>query len=753
MTAAVALTAPAGDTLHGETTGPAAPPASDLSIFVQPLGDGVSRLDLAVDGITCAACMPIIETGLAREPGIVGARVNLSNRRVTVDWREAESEPQRIIDRLAKLGFKAFPFDAGSVESVEANEARFILKCLGVAGFAMMNIMLLSVSVWSGNVTDITQEQRDFFHWLSALIALPAVAYAGRPFFRSARAAIAARQLNMDVPISLGVLLAVGMSLVETAHHGTHAYFDSAVMLLFFLLTGRYLEQLMRRKTRAVAANIAALKAHSALKLMPDGALRQVPIAAIAAGDIVLVRPGERVSVDGVVTEGRSELDQSLVTGETTPHAVSAGDAVYAGTLNTTGTLKVKVSAAARGTLLDEVTNLLDIAVESRSAYRRLADRAAQFYSPVVHVTAILTFLGWLAIGLAWQPALIIAITVLIITCPCALGLAIPAVQVVASGALFKANVLLQSADALERLAEVDTILFDKTGTLTLPDPCLVETGEVAPDLLALAGSLALGSHHPLARAIAAAAGGEAPPEGLTEEPGRGVRATIDGVEARLGSAEFCGTLDEAAEIARRHPEASTISFVHGERRHVFAVRQSLRPDAVEVVAALRRAGFAMEILSGDRPEAVAPIAESLGIKAQAGGLKPAEKIARIEALKAEGRRVLMVGDGLNDAPALASAHVSISPITAVHLAQAAADAVFLGDRLAPVADSLAIARRARRLMVQNLWLAVVYNAIAVPVAILGYVTPLIAALAMSGSSVIVTANALRGREARLEEA
>ncbi|WP_391527460.1 heavy metal translocating P-type ATPase [Phreatobacter aquaticus] len=727
-------------------------PASDLSIFVQPLGDGISRLDLAVDGITCAACMPIIETGLAREAGIVQSRVNLSNRRLTVEWRDAETNPQRIIDRLARLGFRAFPFDAGSVETVEAGEARFILKCLGVAGFAMMNIMLLSVSVWSGNVTDITQEQRDFFHWLSALIAVPAVAYAGRPFFRSARSALAARQLNMDVPISLGVLLAVGMSLVETAQHGTHAYFDSAVMLLFFLLTGRYLEQLMRRKTRAVAANIAALKAHSALKILADGTLRQVPIAAIVAGDLVLVRPGERVSVDGVVTDGHSEIDQSLITGETAPLLAGPGDSVFAGTLNSSGTLRVRVSAAARGTLLDEVTNLLDIAVESRSAYRRLADRAAQLYSPVVHVTALATFLGWLTIGLAWQPALIIAITVLIITCPCALGLAIPAVQVVASGALFKANVLLQSSDALERLAEVDTIIFDKTGTLTLPEPALLGAAQLAPDILELSGRLALGSHHPLAKALALASKAELPLDGLIEEPGRGVRALIDGIEARLGSATFCDTEAEAADLARQFPDASTISFAHGERRHVFGLRQSLRPDAVETVAALRRAGFAIEILSGDRNDAVAPIAEILGIERSAGGLKPAEKIARIETLKAQGRKVLMVGDGLNDAPALAGAHVSISPITAVHLAQAAADAVFLGDRLAPVAEALAIARKARRLMVGNLWLAVAYNAIAVPIAILGFVTPLIAALAMSGSSVIVTANALRARQAALEE-
>jgi Cu2+-exporting ATPase len=726
------------------------PPVTDLSLFVEPLEGGLSRLDLAVDGITCAACMPVIEEGLKALPDVTTARVNLTRRRVTVEWRGTGLDAEAILRRLERLGFRAFPFDPRAADSAEAAEARFILKCLGVAGFAMMNIMLLSVSVWSGNVSDLTQEQRDFFHWLSALIAVPAVAYAGRPFFRSARTALARGQLNMDVPISLGVLLAVGMSLVETWHHGTHAYFDSAVMLLFFLLTGRYCEQLMRRKTSSVAANLAALKAETALKIMPDGSLRQMPIGAVAVGDTVLVRPGERIAVDGVVTAGHSALDQSLVTGETQPQEVAPGDAVFAGTTNLSGLVRVQVTAAAAGTLLDEVERLLDTATQARSAYQRLADRAARLYSPVVHVTALATFLGWLAVGLAWQPALIVAITVLIITCPCALGLAIPAVQVVASGALFRANVLLQAGDALERLAEVDTIVFDKTGTLTLPQPVLAGASDLPDGVLALAAALAQGSHHPLARAVAAAGAGRAPPSGLVEVPGQGVRALVEGIEARLGSPVFCGAEAEARSVAERHPDASLIAFSYGGERYVLAIQQELRPDAIAVVAALRRSGFALSILSGDRPEAVAVVARELGIDSFAGGLKPADKIARLDALKAEGRTVLMVGDGLNDAPALATAHVSLSPITAVHLTQAAADAVFLGDRLAPVAATLAIARRARRLMVENLWLAVVYNAVAVPVAIAGLVTPLIAALAMSGSSVIVTANALRARTARL---
>jgi len=721
----------------------------DLSHFVRHLDTGVARIDLAVDGITCAACMAVIEGGLSTLPAVTRARVNLTNRRVAVEWREGMLDPARVVDRLSELGFRAYPFDPSRSEAAEEQETKFLLRCLGVAAFAAMNIMLLSVSVWSGNVTDITPEQRDFFHWLSALIALPAAAYAGQPFFRSAARAVLARSLNMDVPITLGVVLALGMSVAETLHHASHAYFDSAMMLLTFLLVGRALDQNMRRRTRAVAGNLAALKAETAVKFVGADEIREVPVATIRQGDLVLVRPGERVAVDGVVVEGRSEIDQSLVTGETMQVPAQKGALVYAGTLNGYGTLRVRVGAAATGTLLDEVTRLLDNAVEARSRYVRLADRAARLYSPLVHVTALATMLGWLTLGAGWHDAIVTAIAVLIITCPCALGLAIPAVQVVAAGALFRSSVLINAGDAIERLADVDTVLFDKTGTLTLPDPEMVNASDVPPEMLRLAGRLALASSHPLAAAVARAARAVSPLAGVVEEPGQGVRAAHDGVDVMLGRPSFCGAGHEAQVLAAADPDASAIAFAHGPERFVFAVRQRLRSDAVAVVARLRQQGMRVEILSGDRAPAVERVARTLGLDRWRAAMSPADKIARIAELKGEGRTVLMVGDGLNDAPSLAAAHVSMSPVTAAHLSQAAADAVFLGDRLGPVADAIGIARRAKHLMRQNLWLAVVYNVIAVPIAIAGLATPLVAALAMSGSSVLVTANALRARRAR----
>jgi Cu2+-exporting ATPase len=717
----------------------------DLSYFVHRLDGGIARMELAVEGMKCGGCMRAIENGLTAFPQTTSARANLTDRRVAVEWRDGSIDPGHFIDRLSELGFRAYPYDSGRSAANEEQEMRALLCCLGVAAFAAMNVMLLSVAVWSGSVTDISPEQRDFFHWLSALIALPAAAYAGRPFFHSAIRAVVARRMNMDVQITLGVLLALGMSVVETLSHAEHAYFDSALMLLTFLLIGRTLEQAMRRRTRAVAGNLAALRAETATKFVSPHELAEVPVASLRPGDIVLVRPGERVAVDGAVIDGNSQIDQSLVTGETMPFTAARGSQVYSGTLNISGTLRVRVTAAERGTLLDEVTRMLDRALEARTRYVRLADRAAQLYAPLVHTAAFATMIGWVAFGASWHDAIITAIAVLIITCPCALGLAIPAVQVAASGALFREGVLLNSGEAIERLASVDTVLFDKTGTLTLPEPEVANAADIPADCVALAGRLALASRHPLAAAVARAAGAKEPLSAV-EEAGQGVRGEWQGVELRLGRPSFCDAERAASQIVLADPDASVIAFRHGDDVHVFTVRQRLRSDAVDVVADLKRKGFAIEIVSGDRPAAVADAAQALNIDVWRAAMIPSDKIARIAALRASGRKVLMVGDGLNDAPSLAAADASLSVASAAHLTQTAADAVFLGSRLAPVTAAIAIARRAHRLMRENLMLAVGYNAVAVPIAVLGLASPLIAALAMSGSSILVTLNALRAR-------
>ena len=720
--------------------------AIDCSAFVRHTPNGKAAMDIAVEGIHCAACASAIERGLGSEPGIANARVNYALKRLTVEWDDAKLAGAQILERLEDIGYSGHPFATAAADSEEARATAYLLRCLGVAAFGAMNIMLLSVSVWSGNVSDIDMETRDFFHWMSALIALPIAAYSGRPFFDSALSALRNRAVNMDVPITLGIVLALAMSVVQTMQHAHHAYFDSAVMLIFFLLIGRLLDQMMRKRTRDLAANLASLRAETALKLADDGSTVLVPVQAIAPGDRIMVRPGDRIGVDGVVASGMSHVDQSLVTGETAHAQVKPGDRVYGGTVNVDGALTVNVTAANEGSLLDEIERLLSHATAVRSTYVLLADRAARLYAPFVHTMAAATFVGWMLAGMSWSNALVIAITVLIITCPCALGLAIPAVQVIASGALFRSGVLLRTGDAIERLAEADTVVFDKTGTLTLPEPDVVNLDDVDAGLHAQAARLALSSRHPLAQALAQSRAPGSPFENVQEVAGQGISCIVDGAEWRLGSVEFCGAQAQADQVRADHAGASYVAFSNGAQTAVFALGQKLRPDAVDVVQAIMARGLNVEILSGDSEAAVAEIARALGISTWQSAVKPGGKIARLDVLRGAGRKVLMIGDGLNDAPALAAAHVSMSPVSATHLSQTAADALFLGEKLGPVVEAIDVARRGRKLMMQNIWFAVCYNIVAVPLAVAGLATPLVAALAMSSSSVVVTLNAMRAR-------
>ena len=565
----------------------------DWSAFSEMLPDGKQKLALAVEGIYCPACMTRIERGLTDLDGVSQARVNLSSHRLSVTWNPQETNPDALLRRLNTLGYGAHPFDPGRVKSEEKKEHQRVLRALAVAGFASMNVMLLSISVWSGNVSDISAETRDFFHWLSAFIALPAAAYSGQPFFSSAWRVLRRGHLNMDVPISIGVILALMLSILQTVQHEKHAYFESALMLLFFLLIGRWLDQMMRAKTRAFAENLTALKAETAMKLFEDGSLKEVPLSKIEAGDKVLVRPGERVSVDGLVLDGASQIDQSLVTGETILVDVGEGDAVYAGTLNGENGLTISVTAAAKGTLLDEVNRLIDDAMEAKSRYRQLADRAAEWYAPIVHTASAITFVAWWLYGIGWQPALVISISVLIITCPCALGLAIPAVQVVASGSLFRNQVLLNRSDALERFSKVDLVVFDKTGTLTKPTAGVANLADCDEASLRDAIALAKASSHPLSVALAAMDKTIEPLSDVTEEKGRGLSASKDGKELRLGSIDFCNAETQAEAVRSSHPEASLLAFVkEGQAPIVFALEQQLRSDAQEVISELRKADW-----------------------------------------------------------------------------------------------------------------------------------------------------------------
>jgi len=579
--------------------------------------------------------------------------------------------------------------------------------------------------------------------------AIPAVAYAGQPFFRSAARALRARQLNMDVPISLGVLLATGMSLYQTTRGSDQVYFDAAVTLLFFLLIGRYLDIAMRSRASSAAQNLLGLRATSATVVLPDGTTQRLPTRDVVPGMRILVAAGERIPVDARINRGIAEVDESLITGESRPRRVAPGDLVYSGTISVTGTLETEAIAREENTLLADISRLMGAAEQARGRYVRLADRASRLYAPAVHLLGLGTFIGWVLLGYGWEPALTAAVAVLIITCPCALALAVPAVQVVASGRLFRNGIILKAADGLERMAEIDAIVLDKTGTLTLGEPRLIDSTAIDDRTLARAASLAASSRHPYSRAIVAAAKARGIPVvagGDVEEiAGAGLAHVDASGGTRLGSAQFC-------EIADTSPESGSTIWLRTSdgRATAFHFTDPLRADAAEVVGRLRDAGFHMEILSGDGRTAVAEAAQVVSIANWQAGLKPADKIVRIDQLKAEGRKVLMVGDGLNDAPALAAGHASLSPASAADISQTAADAVFQGERLAPIIEALLVAHGARRRALENFGIAIGYNFIFVPLAVIGLATPLIAAIAMSASSIAVTANALRLSRQRL---
>ncbi len=705
----------------------------ELRLASRAIGDGVRQTDLSVPDIHCGGCLRTIETALGKLDGVAFARANLSARRVTVHWRG--DTPPPLIATLRDVGYDAHVHDI-SADDEDPVLSR-LLRALAVAGFSASNIMLLSVSIWAG----AGAETRDLFHWISALIALPALLYSGQIFFRSAWRSLRHGRTNMDVPISIGVLLAFGMSLYETLHSGPHAYFDASVSLLFFLLIGRTLDHMMRARARRAVQGLQRLAARGALIQQPDGSRIYLPVNEIEPGMTILLAAGERVPVNATIVNGRSELDRSLVSGESVPQAALAGMDVQAGILNLTGPLTIVAMAAAKDSFLADMMRMMAAAEAGHSAYRRIADRASQLYAPVVHTAALLTMVGWVIATGDWHRAITIAIAVLIITCPCALGLAVPMVHVVAARRLFANGIMMKDGSALERLAGIDAVVFDKTGTLTLGRPRMVDDGKTDPEMLSLAGAIAAHSRHPYSLALAAAADTTRSMvfDAVSEHPGLGLEATSGPNTYRLGKAGWALN----ATSGPADDQASVVLSINGKHAADFHFDDQLRAGTRDAIAALAADGLSVEILSGDAEQRVHDLASSLGV-VYVAGLQPGDKVRHVADMRKAGRKVLMVGDGLNDAPALAAADISMAPGSAADVSRNAADLVFLRENLDAVPQAIEISRRAGALVRQNLGLAVIYNLIAVPIAVLGHVTPLMAAIAMSLSSVLVVANALR---------
>jgi Cu2+-exporting ATPase len=640
------------------------------------------------------------------------------------------------VEALAAAGFDASLF--ANDEPDTDPEKQKLLRATAVAGFCTMNIMLLSVSVWSGAAPDT----RHLFHLLSATLAIPAVFYSGRIFLQSAWLAISKGRTNMDVPISIGIVAALALSIHDTLSNGLHAYFDAVTALIFFLLVGRTLDHIMRGKARTAVMGLARTMPRGATVATGDGTRIYKQIEQIGVGELVIVAPGDRVPLDGKVVAGAADVDASAVTGEAVPISAFPGDAVLAGMMNLNGMLEIRVERTSESSFVTDMVRMIEAAEQGRARYRRLTDKAAALYAPVVHAFAAAAFVAWFAMTGDWHRSLTIAISVLIVTCPCALGLAVPMVHVMAARRLFERGIALKDGSALERLVEVDTVVFDKTGTLTL-GALAVTSSTVRGRELDVAKALAHNSGHPAAHAIRTLPGDAKSLriDDFVEVPGQGLEGRIDGALYRLGRAEWAL---EAGGEAQTNSVSATVLSKDGKAVGLLEFSDTVRPEAREVVRSLREHGMAVELLSGDRRKVVAELAGDVEILDFRPELLPRHKVQRLEELSQEGRKTLMIGDGLNDGPALSAAYVSMAPSSAADVGRAAADLVFFGGKLSAVTEALQIAATAHRLVRQNIALAIGYNLVVIPIALTGHVTPLMAAIAMSLSSIIVVANALR---------
>jgi len=687
--------------------------------------NGTDQIILSLPGIHCVACINGVERVLRGIDGVANARVNLSMKRVTVGTNTPIAA-ETLIDTLEMAGFEAQVLDTSLLGADADDYGRGLMTRLAVSGFANMNIMLLSVAVWSGAVGATMH----MFHWITAAIAIPTLIYSAQPFFQSGWRSLKAGRTNMDVPIALAILLASGISLYETIYGGHHSYFDAAVTLTFFLLIGRYLDHRSRKAAASAAAQLSALEVPRVMRLR-DGVRQMVDFAELAIGDLVQVLPGGRIPVDGIITEGNSQIDRSLLTGESRLAAAATGSAVTAGEVNMAGPLTIRAQTVGAQTTLRKMVTMVDEAEAVKNRYTAVADKAAALYAPVVHLMSLAAFVGWMLYSGDFRLSLNIAVAVLIITCPCAMGLAVPAVSTTAAGRLFRAGLLVKDGTALERLAEVDTVVFDKTGTLTMP-AAAGDTLDAEAQSIALA--MTQNATHPVSQAIAAAFqdAHHTTVSDQQEHAGKGLSATWNGQTVRLGSGAWLnagrGTYLQIGDTAPQK----------------ISVQSQLRIGAAELVKGWQDLGLRIHLVSGDDANETARIAAALNIGTWQANVSPDGKIDYINDLSVNGAKVLMVGDGLNDTGALAAAYASVSPATAADASRAASDIVLLNDSLAPLVELPMVARAALKRIRENFAISTIYNVIAVPVALLGFATPLIASIAMSASSITVLLNALR---------
>lgn len=709
--------------------------------------------DLILEGITCAACIWLNERHLAALPGVLEVAINYTTHRARVKWDNGQIRLSEILEAVSRIGYLAHPYDPNRQQQLLEQERRLHIRRLGLAGVLGMQVMMIAVALYMGAFSGIEEHFRQFFHWLSLGLTLPVILYSAQPFFRTAWRDVKRLQAGMDVPVSLGILVAFAGSVYTTFSGHGEVYYDSVCMFVFFLLTGRYFELVARKRAAEASESLVHSVPAMATRLGPGNEENLVAVAELEVGDRVRVRPGETVPADGLIIDGQSSIDESLLTGESLPVKRGSQESVIGGSINIESPLLIQIEQVGQDTVLSGILRLLDRAQTEKPRITQLADRtAAWFVFAVLILAGSVAAYWWQADPAHWLP---ITLSVLVVTCPCALSLATPTAVTAATGKLIRSGLLATRGHALETLARATHIVFDKTGTLTHGTLNLVESnisdGHDERDCLAIATALETGSEHPIARAIRRAAGDDKrQASDIQNTPGAGLTGRIDGQVYWLGTPLFveteAGQKCNAEALQQLRASGNTVIAL-GNRQSVlalFAFGDALRDDATASVADLKAAGKKVVLLSGDHLAVAQQVAGKIGIDEVYGDLLPQDKLEHVSRLQKQGAVVAMVGDGINDAPVLAGAQVSIAMGGGTQLAAASADMLLLSDRLTGLSEGLRMARRMLWVIRQNLFWAIAYNLLALPAAAAGYIAPWMAALGMSASSLIVVGNALR---------
>jgi Cu2+-exporting ATPase len=721
----------------------------------------IYSLNLVVHGLHCGACVWLIENLLSRQEDVVKSRVNLTLKTLEIQWRGTAEYGNDLTGLIEKIGYKLLPADANAVAEFEKRFDDKIFKAMAVAGFGAGNIMLFSFALWFDIDFKITGATRQFLHFISTIIALPVLIYSGRIFFVSAINSLKARVPNMDIPIAMAIILASAVSLLETIRGGKIIYFDSAVMLVFFLLIGRYLDLKARKIAFDIATKFSQLQVGFG-RVLIDNKIKILPINKIQEGMVIIVASGEKIASDGIVIEGESAVDNSLISGESIPEKISINSIVFGGSINIDSTIKVKITANQNNSILANIINYINHIQIKKNFYIRIADKFSLYYTPAVHIVAFLTFIGWFYfLKSGWNIALMNATAVLIITCPCALALAIPIVQTIAISNFLKKGIIVKSGEALEKINQIDYVIFDKTGSITEGKPILQNIFEIKNNqfdklsdedhqlILKLAGNLGKYSKHPLSQSLAEQVGNQNLINQAEEIKAQGLVGNYASQPIKMGNAQFC-EIKNYHQIQDKEPQifgnqSKLRTFIqYDNRQFILLFSDQIKEGAIELIQYLKSINKEIILLSGDYQDEVEKVAKNLNIENFYYQKKPLEKAEILQDLLNQRKKIMMIGDGLNDAPALAMSSVSLSFSKAVDISQNIADIIINSSNLRQIIFVIKYSKRTLKTMKENLILAILYNVIAIPFAIMGIVSPLIAAIAMSSSSLMVTINSLK---------